>query len=115
MTSLQLEITTHEKRLVYDLMGKSQVKTDEPVEISPGVSVTYMGTRGFKALDEPEIIGLILTIGANLPPNVVASFIGNWLWSKLQGRTESLTIDRVEIELEEGKITRYIHERIERG
>ena len=49
MTSLQLEISNYEKRLVYELIGKNQVKADESVEISPGFSVTYKGTMGFKA------------------------------------------------------------------
>ena len=110
MTNLQLEISTHEKRLVYDLMGKTQVKIDDAIEVTPGVSVTYKGTMGFKALGEPEIITLLLGIGGGVPAGVVA----NWLWSKLQGRTTSLRIDRTEIEMDEGKITRYIHEKIEK-
>lgn len=29
MTSLRLEISIHEKRLVYDLIGKNQVRADQ--------------------------------------------------------------------------------------
>ena len=110
MTSLQLEIVTHEKRLIFDLIGKNKVKIGESVDISTGVSVTYRGTRMYKARGTPDIIELILTIGARVPVSVV----GTWLWTKLQGRATSLRIDGTQIELQEGKITRYLREKIER-
>lgn len=109
--TLELEITTHDRDLLRDLVDADKVRADEPMEIAEGVSLTYQGSKRFKSVGEPEIIMLAITFGTS----VSARLLATWLWSKLHNRENtSLTIDRIEVEIDEGKITRIIREKIEK-
>ena len=111
MKTLELEITTHDRDLLRDLVDADKVRADEPMEIAEGVSLTYQGSKRFKSVGEPEIIMLAITFGTS----VSARLLATWLWSKLHNRENtSLTIDRIEVEIDEGKITRIIREKIEK-
>ena len=106
---MEISIYTHDNRLAFDLLGKSQAHAGDLIELGQGVSLSYKGTSIRKALGFPEIIML----SASIPTGVVAGILANWLWEKLKDRkVTKIEIDRTTVELDKGEIKRVIEERI---
>jgi hypothetical protein len=57
----------------------------------------------------PEIATLSIEVGSMTAAQLAAS----WLYDKLKGRTTKLTIERTEVRMEKGEITRIIREKFE--
>ena len=107
--NMEIWIHTHDGSLAFDLLGKSQVCAGDIIDLEQGVSLTYKGTYGRKALGFPEIIML----SAYIPTGIAAGVLANWLWGKLRGRNiTQIEIDRTTVEFEKGEIKRVIHEKI---
>ena len=105
---MQICIHTHDTRLVFKLLGKSQACAGDVIDVGQGVSLTYDGTYGRKALGFPEIIML----SASFPSGVAAGLLANWLWEKLRGQgITQIEIDRTIVEFNEGEIKRVIREK----
>ncbi len=104
-----IEIETHHPILACDLMESSSLSAGQKKEIPGGAILTFEGTLERRAIDFPSIIELTILIGTGTS----ASIIGNWLYSKIKGKATKLRIDRMEVEIDEGKITRVIKEKIQ--
>ena len=106
---MDISMYTNEKRLAFDLLGKSKAQAGYMIELGQGASLTYKGTYIRKALGFPEIIML----SASIPTGIAAGILANWLWEKLRGQNiTQIDIDRTTIELDEGEIKRVILEKI---
>lgn len=106
---MELEIYTHDKNLLFNLMGKSSVSRDEFVEIpNTNTKLIYKGTTIRLAAGLPEIINFTLTFSSGVAAGVVA----NWIYDKLKNRAEKIVINRREIQMDKEEIKRFIEEEI---
>ncbi|HPE57423.1 MAG TPA: hypothetical protein PK904_13535 [Bacteroidales bacterium] len=62
-------------------------------------------------LFDSNLVEIVFTISSGVASGIVA----NWIYSKLKGKTKILRINRIEIELDEEKITKIISEQIEQS
>ena len=107
--SINIEIHTHERRLVFDLLGKSSVTQNDEIQISDQIKLRYAGSYERKGLDFLAIIYFAVSISSSVGASVFAS----WLYDKLKGkRIKKFIIERTEIELDEGEIKRIIEEKL---
>ena len=106
---MEIWVHTHDRSLAFDLLGKSQARTGDIIELDQGVSLAYEGTYMRKALGFPEIV----MFSASIPTGIAAGVLANWLWEKLRGRNiTQIEIDRTTVEFEEGAIKRVIYEKV---
>jgi len=106
---INIEIHTHERRLVFDLLEKSSVTQNDEIQITDQVKLRYAGSYERKGLDFPAII----YIAVSFTSGVGASVFANWLYDKLKGkRIEKFIIEKTEIELDQGEIKRIIEEKL---
>jgi len=105
---MYIEIDTKNNQLGYELLNKKIVDgvslaKGESVEFD-GVSVTYDGTIIRKAVDFPSTVQLVIAFASG----VTASYVGTWLYNKVHGKAEKITIDKIEVEIDKGEITKVI-------
>jgi hypothetical protein len=106
---MKIEIHTHDRRLVSDLLGSSTITVNDKVQISGDAVLRFDGIYIRKAVGFPEIVYFSLTFGLG----VSASLVANWLYNKLRKKKiEKLIIDRRVIEIDEGEIKKIIEERL---
>lgn len=89
-------------------LGAKQLlpETENPVPELEGALVVKRAPR-MKSFGVPELLEFSLTFSAG----VASSIVANWLYEHLKGKTAStVTIDRVEVQLEQGAITKVIEE-----
>jgi hypothetical protein len=111
--TMLIEIDTHDRQMVGDLMetaNEGLLEVGYQRSVPGGGVITYQGTVVRKSFGVPETISLLLTVGGSVTINLISS----WLYDKLKGRTTTLRIDRKEINLEKGEITRIIEEKMEK-
>lgn len=101
---MELEIHTHDKQLLSDILDKSSVSRDDTITISGNTRLIYKGTTFRLAAGLPEIINFTLTFGSGV--------VANWIYDKIKNRTEKITINRKEIILDKEQIKRVIEEEI---
>lgn len=104
-----IEIQTHDRQLVSEIIGQQQAVSKETVNIPGNANIKAKGIAARKAFGLSETLELVLTCGSS----VVSSIVANWLWQKLKGRATSLRIDRVEVELNKGDIEKVLIEKIQ--
>jgi hypothetical protein len=112
LAEVAIEIETHDRALEFDLMGN-------PAFLEKGVALTLPdGSRLAwqpgpmrKAYGLPQILRYVLEYGSGVSAGILASY----LYEKLKGRATVLRVDRQEIQIEQGEITRIITEHIEKS
>lgn len=110
MATLQIEIHTHDRKIVSDFLEKSSVSTGDEAIISDQARIKYEGSYIRKAIGFPEIVYFILTFSLG----VSASVIANWIYDKIKGKEiEKIIIEKTEVDLNREEITRIIKEKIE--
>lgn len=108
---LVIEIETHDRALDWALMGNpSSLSVGDQVAVPGGGALVWQGGMIRKAVGIPQVFEFLLTFGAG----VSSSMIGTYLYERLKGRATTLRIDRREVMIEEGEITRVIEEHIEK-
>jgi hypothetical protein len=110
--SLFIELETHDKELEFDLMGNPP-SLEKGVELilPDGSKLAWQPGPMRKAFGLPQILHYILVYGRD----VSAGVLGSYLYEKLRGRATALRIDRQEIQIEKGGITKVISEHIEKS
>jgi hypothetical protein len=106
---IEISVETHDKRLSFDLLDSRSISAGNGVEITPGAQLVWTGGIGRKAFGEPEWLTFLLQIAAGVPVTVVSA----WLYQKLKGRAQRMSINRTEIEIDEGEIKRIIQEKMD--
>jgi len=105
---MNIEIDTKNKTLVYELLekeiGKSSLSRGEVITIDDKIKVVYQGELIKLAVGEPSTIQLAITFVAG----IASSYVGTWLYNKINGKAEKLRINYTEVEIDEGEITRVI-------
>ena len=103
---MYVEISTKDKNLAYEIMDKEikdgvSLSVGEKIEVN-GITVTYTGGNIRKVEGLPDIITLTIIFASN----VVAGYVGTWLYNKIHGKAESLSIDfrKVDIDVNTGKV-----------
>jgi hypothetical protein len=107
-----VEIETQDRELEFDLM-------DNPASLQQGVEVILPDGSRLAWRPGPlrkvhglaKILHYVLVYGRD----VSAGVLGSYLYEKLKGRATVLRVDRQEIQIEEGEITRIITEHIEKS
>src|SRR3989304_475058 len=103
--TVNIEIKTSGPRLAFELFGAGgRISTGDEISIPGGGSLKYLGQMEYRSLDMPTI----LTMALNFSSGVAVGVIANWIYDKLKGKANSITIDRIEIELNKGEIERIL-------
>jgi hypothetical protein len=84
------------------------LKAGATIEIPEGGRLQYCGMIERRAVGAESIVKLILEIGTAVGASVAA----NYIYDKLKRRNSKITIDRTEIEFEEGEIKKFLQEKI---
>jgi hypothetical protein len=84
------------------------LKAGATIELSEGGRLQYCGLIEHRAVDAESIVKLTLEIGTAVGASVAA----NYIYDKLKRRNSKITIDKIEIEFEEGKIKKFLQEKI---
>lgn len=105
---MQLEIYTHDKNLLFDILGRTFDSREKSVVIPGNATLTYKGTTIHLAEGLPEIINFVVMFGGSVAANVVA----NWFYDKFINRVEKIVINRKEVHLNKDEITRVLEETI---
>lgn len=106
---VNVEIETHDGTLCFDLFETKRLSSSLEREIGGGASIRYEGTQVRLAAALPEIIRITLIFGSG----VAASYLANWLYAKLSGKATKIRINRLEIEIDKGKIEKVLREKVE--
>ena len=106
---IDLLIDTRDNQLLFDLLEEDSPKRGEPISIDENIKVEYQGTFMRNIADVPHTHHLILDIA--LP--IATGLISTWLYDKIKERAVKLKINRTEVEISKGEITRIITETIE--
>ncbi len=112
-----IEIDTYDGRLDFDLFEISENTTlsvGDQKALPGGFTMTSEGLIIRKAFGFPETVTLVITFTGGFASNIAINLLSSWLYDKLKGRAETLRIDRREIHIEKGEITRIIEETIRR-
>jgi hypothetical protein len=108
---LFIEIETHETNLDFELMGSPpMLESGVQYTLPDGSTLVWQSGTVHKAVGAAKILHFFLTYGKD----VSAGVIGNYLFSKLKGRSTTLRIDRQEVQIEQGQISRVLTEHIEK-
>lgn len=106
--SLIIELETTGPLLALDLFGKT---TPGASTVIPGPAIlTIQQMREQRALDVPTLLTMALEFGKDVGIGLVSA----WLYDKLKGRARAVRINRIEVQLDKGKIEKVIAEQIER-
>jgi hypothetical protein len=107
-----IEIETHDRDLEFDLMGNPP-SLEQSVELilADGSKLAWQPGTARKAHGLPTILHYVLVLGRD----VSVGLLVNYLFEKLKGRATVLRIDRQEIHIEKGEITRVITEHLEKS
>jgi hypothetical protein len=107
-----IEIETHDRELEFDLMGNpASLQQGVELTLPDGSKLTWQPGPMRKAFGLPAILHYILVYGRD----VSAGALGSYFYEKLKGRATVLRVDREEIQIEKGEITRIITEHIEKS
>ena len=110
LTELMFEIETHDRQLEFDLMGNpASLYQGVALTLPDGSTIAWQPGPLRKAPGLPKILHFILVCGRDVSVGVLASY----LYEKLKGRATVLRVDRQEIRIDKGEITRVITEHIE--
>jgi len=105
---MDIEIQTHNRFLPFELLNKKSVLVNDSIELPGNAKLSYNGSLIRKSVGLPEIVNFTLTFGSGVAAGVVA----NWIYDKLKNKTEKISIDRKEIQLDKEEIKRIIEEHI---
>ena|ERR1039458_7853480 len=111
---MDILITTHDRDAAFKLLGSESASQGQQVVVGDGILATFRGALMRKAVGFPEVVAFGIAVSAATLANVAANAIWAWLTSKLKERPESVTIDRIEVEFDQGEITKLITERLTR-
>jgi hypothetical protein len=110
---MEIRITTFDTLAAFHLLEQQRVTLKDTAELGPGILARYEGTYIRKSVGLPEIATFALTVSSGIALNVAANAIWDWI-KGLRTPPESITIDRQEVEFEEGAIKRVVIEHIEK-
>ena len=83
---------------------------DVAVEGPPGTTVRYQGMIEYRGADIAPVLQFLLDVGSG----ATATLIAAWVIARFRAKTETLTINRRQIDLDdEGQVRRVIEETIE--
>jgi len=107
-----LEIETHDRELEYELMG-GPVSLQEGIThgLPDGSKLAWQPGPLRKAHGLAKVLHFVLVYGRD----VSAGVLGSYFYEKLKGRATVLRLDREEVQIEKGEITRIITEHIEQN
>jgi len=105
---VDIEIQTHHRFLPFELLNQKSISINDSVELPGNAKLSYSGSLIRKSVGLPEIVNFTLTFGSE----VVAGVVANWIYDKLKNKTEKISIDRKEIQLDKKEIKKIIEERI---
>jgi len=110
-----IEFESEDRRADYQLFDSNPMTVGETViTLTPGVVVAWNGTRAFKAANVPSVVEIGVEVAVGATGAVLANAIWSWLSSKLKSPPKTISIDRIEVEFEEGAVKQLLMERIER-
>jgi hypothetical protein len=78
------------------------------IDLPEGGRLQYCGMIERRAVGAEGIVKLVLEIGSAVGAGVAA----NYIYDKLRRKNSRITIDRTEIEFEEGQIKKFLQEKI---
>ncbi|MCL5669446.1 MAG: hypothetical protein M1392_05650 [Gammaproteobacteria bacterium] len=107
---MQIEIETRDIRVAFDILGPpGRLTSGTSVLVPGGATLTFEGLIERRALDVPGVLQFIVDSSIDIE----IGLLGAWFYEKVKGRATRLRINRVEIQIEEGEITRVLSEQIE--
>lgn len=113
-SNMYIDIETDDNQLIYDLFKKAikddkEISKGESIELN-GVIIKYNGIQKKRNLDIPTTFQLIVTFVSGSASGLFA----NWLYDKIYGKANTLSIDKKIIEIDKGEIKRIIETHIEK-
>ncbi len=112
---MQIDIHTHDKQLLSDLLGRTRINSGDQLPLAEGVTLEYQGTTKSYSVDLPDVVTFALTVIGSVPAAVAANLLTDWIREKLSSRAERIDIDREEIEFDdEERVRRIVREKITR-
>jgi hypothetical protein len=110
--AMEIQITTFDNHIDFDLVQKDSVSIPETIELGSGVTVVHRGTYFRKGADFPVIVTLAVAVAGSIAISVAANAVYDFLKSRVKKPVVSITIDRTRVEFEEGAIKQIVTERI---
>lgn len=114
--NMNIEIDTHDIRLVFDIMGESKSIASivgKTIDIPGNAKITLKEPPiERRALDIPTTLEFVL----NYAPGIVATgLIAKWFWQIVKGKVDKMRIGGTEAKLSEEGIEKRIKEKMEEG
>ena len=107
---MELKITTRNKAVAGETL-----QGDKKLRLPRDILVEFKGVEFKKSLDAPEIVAVLISIGAHIPASLAADIITAWIFGKFHGRAEILSIDETEIKFSKsGNLKKIIKRTIKR-
>jgi hypothetical protein len=114
MPAIQLEIETYDNLLSYDLLETPSPSPNYQLTLPGGAALSLLDLQIRKGADFPEIIKMVISFAANAADEIAVSLVASWLYDKLRGgKAKTLRINRREVHIEKGQITKIIVEEIQ--
>src|SRR5262249_22073820 len=115
--TLRIEVHARDITLMPGIFGRS-ISVGQRAQIAEGVTIRNDGSDERRAVDFPAILHFTLEVAERGAEAVGFGVIATWLYDRLKGhvhperRDEKVLIERTEVELDEGAITRIITEKL---
>ena len=112
---LNIEIETNDRMLTSDLFESREFSAGQTEKvITEGISIRWEGGLKRKAVGFPEIVRITLFIAEKVVLPVAISLTASWLYDKLKGRANKITIEYTVVEIDEGEIKKVLTKKIEK-
>ena len=106
--NLQIEITTNDNMLVFDLMNTKNLQVGMTNSISPDITLRLNQQTLFESVGTPDIFTFTVSIGKDIAVGVFSA----WLYDKLKGRKRELKINGTRVSANKDDLNRVLAEKI---
>lgn len=110
---VSIEIESYDNMLEYAMLDVSQIQVPMEKEFGPNLIIRHNGRFVRKGLGLPDILRYIATIRDVTTGMTSVLVLTDWLYKKLKGKASKLTIDGIDVRMEEGEIKRVLIDKIE--
>lgn len=102
---IPVSIKSKDRKLAVDLFEDYRFLSGETEkEIVEGISIRYESEEVIKSFDVPKTLEIMLIIGKEIVLPVAVALLSRYLYDKLKGKTDKITINYIDVNIDAKEI-----------